>query len=331
MSKAISEHDNLAMVKPLVSEEEIYLDIEAMIKLMAITVRGLELAVGQRSAMALGTIMGSQLYKSMSPSIKGKNLKEALEAVNTRSFRIDVYKMRGKVVHEDPQTGRKVFYYVGRECPIRQILYHEDIPAGGTLCRIMCSFVEQLLADVLGGKYSVKLLRYGPNACFLRVEIVNGPQPPDDVAVYSKKPSLEEYVMLLREDLRSILVAFDATVDRVLGGNPTMSYMAGKRYGLLDGDNLLSTIGRTISVDEAITVLNVAYKGLLELSKEGDVISLERSVFHDLVEKLQLGRAVFIYRTLQGYLAGLLERLTGHRVDLRGLDEKATQLKILMR
>ncbi len=329
---SVSGMDPLLLSRPLTSQEDERLaHIEAVIKLIAMTVHGLELAVGERSARVLGSIMGIHLYRVWAPRIKAGSLRETLEKLNTRSFRLDVYRMRGRLVHTDPQTGRKAFYCIGRECPIRQILYHEDLPAGRTLCRVMCSFMESLLADQLGGKYRVSLVRYGPNACFIRAEILSGPEPPSDLEVYSRKPSLDEYTQLLEDDLRDILLAFDETVERVLGGNPTMSYMAGKRYGLLDGDNLLTYLGATIPLGEAIETVNTAYRGILELKLDGDTLVLEKSLYHQLAEKYNLVHAVFIYRTVQGYIAGILERLTGRRVDLRALDERGTKLRVIAR
>ncbi len=216
-------------IRPLFVGDEKYRDIEAMVKLIAIVVQGVELAVGVQAARVLGSLMGRFLYNEHRSLFEGKGFREALEAVNTRSFRIDLYPMHGKIVHIDPEVKQKAFYLVGRECPIRQIIYHEDLPAGRTLCRVMCSFLEMLLGEKLGGKYSVSIQRYGPNACFIRVLIREGSGPSEDIRVYSVKPSLEEYVEKLREDLTAIMRAFDAVVDKVLGGNPAMSYTAGKK------------------------------------------------------------------------------------------------------
>ncbi len=320
-----------AYIRPLFVGDEKYRDIEAMVKLIAITVQGVELAVGLQAARVLGSLMGRYLYNEYRNMFEGKDFGAALEMVNTRSFRVDLYPMHGKLVHIDPQVKQKAFYLIGRECPIRQILYHEDLPAGRTLCKVLCSFLEMLISDKLGGKYSVSLQRYGPNACFIRVVIREGAEPPESLRVYSVKPSLEEYVEKLREDLTAIMRAFDAVVDKVLGGNPAMSYMAGKKYGALDGNLLLSYLGRLVTLEEAIEVINAAYAGILRVRREGDNLIVEESLFHQLPEKLNLGKAVFVYRSLQGYLAGVLETLTGQRVDLRALDSKATRFKIIAR
>ena len=324
--------DPMLLTRPLVVGEEEMAFIEASIKLIAMTVAGLEKAVGVQTSRVLGNIMGLELYKMRSGLFKSLGLKEALEALNRSSFRIDVYRMRGRLVHTDPQTGRKAFYFVGRECPIRQILYHEDLPAGRALCRITCSFLEALLKEKLGGRYRVGLVRYGPNACFMRAEILEGPEPPEDLEVYSVKPSLKEYIPLLVDDLRDILLAFDRTVERVLGGNPSMSYVAGKGYGTLDGENLLTYLGRPVPLDEALDVINKVYDPILRLRREGgDTLVVEKSLYHELAAKYNLEKSIFIYRTVQGYIAGLLSVLTGQRVDLRALDDKATRLKIYTR
>ncbi len=318
------------MLRPRESEELAF--IEAAVKLMAMIVHGLEMAVGVQTSRVLGSVMGTALYEARRSWFEGMGLREALERLNKTSFRIDVYRFRGRLVHEDPETKKKAFYFVGRECPIRQILYHEDLPAGRALCRVMCSFLENLLREKLGGRYRVGLVRYGPNACFMRVEIVEGPAPPEDLEVYSEKPSLDEYLRLLLDDLRDLLLAFDRTVEKVLGGNPTMSYVAGKEYGGLDGDNLLTYLGAPVELREAIEVVNTVYRGVLELRLEGgDTLIVEKSLYHQLAEKYNLAKSIFVYRTVQGYIAGLLSRLTGKRVDLRALDEKATRMKIYVR
>ena len=300
----------------------------ARIKALAAVAVGFEKAVGRMQVGGLANLFAGRLYKRL--GLEGLGLQEAFEKLNNETvFRMDTYTGWGGLVRDE--SGEKAFYLIGRECPVRQILYQEELPAGCALCRLMMRFLERVFREKLGGMYRVCLRRYGPNACLLRVGIVRGQEPPASFSLESREPSLDEYIEKLRIMYDEMLHALSDALYMVLGGNAAMSYRMGKAYGAIDGRHILANFGSTMSLEEAISVVNESLRVLVRLVKEDDGLRLERSIFHDIVEGLGIRHPEAVYYAVQGYIAGILSTLTGRNIDLRLVDLASRRYKIYVR
>ncbi|BES81605.1 hypothetical protein [Pyrodictium abyssi] len=294
-------------------------EIEAYSRLIAMAVVGVEEAVGSGVTGGFANLLAREIMAKYKPP-EG-DLRSALEWLGRNTvFRVDTYRVGGRLCRDE--GGEKAFYLIARECPVRQILYLEDLPAGRTLCRIMCSYLERLFAERLGGRYRVKLARTGPNACLLRGVVVSGNPPPDDLEVRTEPPSREEYVKLLHEMLSAILRGLSRALYLTLGSNPAMSYRAGKSYGRHLGAMILAEGYEASSLEEAVEILNEGLQGMVKTRLEGDKLFLEWSWFHDIVEKEGIEHPEFIHRLVQGFIAGILEMLLGRRIELRSTQEQ---------
>ena len=305
------------------------LELLARIKVLAAIVVGFEEAVGREQVGGLANIFSQSLYREL--NLQNEDITSAFNKLNNETvFRLDTYSAWGSLVRDEGSKG-KAFYLIGRECPVRQILYQEDLPAGRALCSLMCAFVERIFREKLGGKYRVSLARYGPNACLLRVAIVSGSPPPDNFVLVSEKPDLEEYVNKLLNMYNIMLRAVDDALYKLLGENPAMSYRIGRAYGTIEGEHTLAEIGATVGLEDAVEYLNKYQRDLIELELTGDTLNIRKSLIHDVVDDVGLKHGTAIYRVAQGYIAGILSVLTGKNVNVRAIDPKARTLKLYVR
>jgi len=304
------------------------LELLARIKILAAMSIGFEEAVGHEQIGGLANMFAQQLYREL--GLQNKDIVSIFNTLNEETvFRLDTYSMWKGLVR-DEGNGGKAFYLIGRECPVRQILYQEGLPPGKILCNLMCTFLERVLCDKLGGKYKVALLLYGPNACLLRVTIVSGPSP-GDFTLVSKEPSVEEYANKLLKMYDVMIKAITNAFYKLLGNNPAMGYRIGKAYGVVDGERTLAVVGVTVKLEDAIEYLNKYHRDLVEIELDKDMLSIRRSLIHDIIESIGLEHRAAVYRIVQGYIAGVLSALTGKNVDVRAVDEKARRLKLYVR
>jgi len=301
---------------------------EVYAKLIAMAAVGIEEAVGASATGGLANLAARELYNRYRP--EAGDVAAALNWLNENTvFRLETYRVGESLVRDEGERG-KAFYLIARECPVRQILYLEDLPYGRTLCRVMCAYLERLLADKLGGRYRVALERAGPNACLLRAAILRGPEPPGSLEVKSKPPSMEEYRARLLEMLSALLHATADALYMTLGGNVAMSYRAGKEYGRLVGAQIMAEGYEAETIEDAVKLMNTGLRGLLRARLEGgDTLVLEWSRFNEIIEKEGLKHPDFIKRLVQGFMAGILEVLMGRRLDLRSTTKPNT-FKLVM-
>ena len=175
-----------------------YSELEAYSKLIAMTVVGVEEAVGETLTGGFVNLVARKLEELLSIP-KFSSVKDVLEWFNSNTvFRVNTYRVGGRLVRSEKNG--KAFYLVAYECPARQVLYIEDLPGGKSLCKIMCRLLSKKLSKAAGGRCSVEPARMGPNACLLRVGIEDRLENTvETVDVVSRKPSLEEYEKLKRE------------------------------------------------------------------------------------------------------------------------------------
>ena len=293
-------------------------EVEAYSRFIAMAVVGVEEAAGRNITGGFASLLAREIMAKYKPP-EG-SIKDELEWLGRNTvFRVNTYRVQGKLCREEDEG--KAFYLIAYECPIRQILYLEDLPAGGTLCRIMCSYLERLFAERLGGRYRVRLVRSGPNACLLRGVVISGNPPPDDMDIYTEPPSREEYVEQLRNMLSAILHGLSSALYLTLGSNPAISYRAGKSYGRRLGAMILAEGYEAQNLEEAVEILNEGLRGMVKTRLEGDKLVLEWSWFHDIAEREGLQHPEFIHRIVQGFIAGVLEMLVGRRIELRSTQE----------
>lgn len=291
-------------------EEEVYA------KLIAMAAVGIEEAAAYTGGLA--NLAARALLTRYNPPMEG--FEEPLRWVNRNT----AFQLRSYTVGESyvrTEDGKKRFYLIAYECPVRQILYLEDLPYGRTLCRIACSYLERLLAEKLGGRYRVELDRAGPNACLLRGTVLRPPEPPSKVSVEPETLSMEEYRRRLREALSTLLHAVSEALYTTLGGNVAMSYRAGKEYGRRMGAQILAEGYEASSLEEAVEVANAGLRGFIRISLTGDTVRIEWSRFHEIIRKEGLRHPEFVERLVQGFLAGVLETLLGEKLDLRSTSE----------
>jgi predicted hydrocarbon binding protein len=296
--------------------------LEAYSKLTAMTVVGVEEAVGEALTGGFVNLVARKLEELLSIP-KFSSVKDVLEWFNhNTTFRVNTYRVGGKLVRTEDKG--KAFYLVAYECPVRQVLYIEDLPGGRSLCRILCRLLSRKLSEAAGGRCEVEPARIGPNACLLRVGIEDKLESiVENVDVESEKPSLEEYEKLLMNFLSALLKSIGWALYQVLGGNPAMSYRAGKSYGRLVGASILARGYEAETLEEAVSLLNRALEGVVKVELEGDEIRVVEDKFKDIVLKESVEHPEFIDRTVQGFIAGILETLTGRRVDLRSTGKEA--------
>jgi len=305
------------------------LELLARVKVLAAMTVGFEEAVGREQVGGLANLFAQLLYKEL--GLQNKDLVGVFDTLNRETvFRLDTYSTWKGLVRDEGDKG-KAFYLIGRECPVRQILYQEDLPPGRVLCNFMCTFLEKVFSEKLGGKYKVSLALYGPNACLLRVAIVSGSPPPDNFVLTSKKPSIEEYANKLLEMYDVMIRAITDALYRLLGDNPAMGYRIGKAYGVIDGEHTLADIGVTVGLESAVEYLNKYHRDLVELELDKDMLNVKKSLIHDIVDAIGLKHSAAVYRIVQGYIAGVLSALTGRKIDVRAVDEKARKLKLYVR
>ena len=316
-----------ALLESPTAEREVDL-VEVYAKLIAMAAVGIEEAVGASATGGLANLAARELYNRYHPETS--DVAEALNWLNENTvFRLETYRVGESLVRDEGERG-KAFYLIARECPVRQILYLEDLPYGRTLCRVLCAYLERLFADKLGGRYRVALERAGPNACLLRAAILRGPEPPGDMEVKSRPPSLEEYRAKLLEALSAFLHATADALYMTLGGNVAMSYRAGKEYGRLVGAQIMAEGYDAETPEEAVELMNRGLRGLLRARLEAsDTLILEWSRFDEIIEREGLKHPDFIKRLVQGFMAGILETLLGKRLDLRSTTRPNT-FKLVM-
>ena len=289
---------------------------EVYAKLIAMAAVGIEEAAAYTGGLA--NLAARSLLRRFHPPDGG--LEEALRWINRNTaFRVRTYVVGDSFVRDE--DGEKAFYLIAYECPIRQILYLEDLPYGRTLCRIGCSYLERLLAEKLGGRYRVALDRAGPNACLLRGTVKAPPEPPGGLRVEAEPATMEEYRRLLREALSALLHGVSEALYTTLGGNVAMSYRAGKSYGRRMGDQILAEGYEASSLEEAVEVANTGLQGFIRIRLEDGRLRIEWSRFHEVIEREGLRHPEFVERLVQGFLAGVLEELLGERLDLRSTGE----------
>jgi len=305
------------------------LELLARVKILAAMTVGFEEAVGREQVGGLANIFAQLFYREL--GLQNKDIVSVFDMLNEETvFRLDTYSAWKGLVRDEGDRG-KAFYLVGRECPVRQILYQEDLPPGRICCNLMCAFLEKILCEKLGGKYKVSLALYGPNACLLRVAIVSGPPPPDNFILTSKRPSVEEYADKLLKMYNIMIRAVTDALYKLLGDNPAMGYRIGKAYGVIDGEHALADVGATVGLESAVEYFNKYYHNFVELELEKDMLNVKKSLIHDIVDSIRLKHSVAIYRIMQGYVAGVLSALTGKKIDVRAVDEKARKLKLYVR
>jgi len=306
-------------------------ELLARVKVLAAMTIGFEEAVGREQVSGLANIFAQLFYREL--GLQNKDVVGVFNTLNKETvFRLDTYSAWKGLVRDEGSKG-KAFYLVGRECPVRQILYQEDLPPGRVLCNLMCAFLEKVFSEKLGGRYKVSLAFYAPNACLLRVAIVSGPSPPNDLVVTSRKPGIEEYVNKLLRMYDIMIKAVTDALHKLLGDNPAMSYRIGKVYGVIDGEYILAEIGATVELESAVKYLNKYHHDLVELELELDknMLNVKKSLIHDIVDSIGLKHGSAVYRVVQGYIAGILSALIGKKIDVKAVDEKARKLKLYVR
>jgi len=304
------------------------LELIARIKILAAMSIGFEEAVGREQIGGLANMFAQLLYNEL--DLQNKDLVAVFNTLNNETvFRLDTYSWWKGLVRDEGGRG-KAFYLVGRECPVRQILYQEGLSPGRLLCNLMCAFLERVFSEKLNGKYRVSLLFYGPNACLLRVAIVSGLSP-DNFTLTSREPSVEEYVIKLLKIYDAMIKAVTGALYKLLGNNPAMGYRIGKAYGVLDGEHTLAEIGVTVGLEEAIEYFNKYHHNLVEVELDKDMLSMRKSLIHNIIDDIGLEHRVAIYRIVQGYIAGILSVLTGKNIDIRAVDREARKFKLYVR
>ena len=289
---------------------------EIYAKLIAMAAVGLEEAIGVEVTGGLINLVAREMLKICMPP---QGMENIIKWLNEQTpLRVDTYNPGGKLVRREDG---EAFYLIARECPVRQILYFEDLPYGRSLCRIICSCLEKLIASALGGRYRVALNRPGPNAWLLRVRVLSGPAPPSDLVVSSKKPGKEEYLEQLMKAYSAMIKAISKALYLTLGGNVAMSYRAGKQYGRRVGAHVLAEGYEPATLEEAVSLMNTMLKSIIKVNIESDYLVLEWSKFDEIISREGLEHPEFIQRLVQGFIAGVLETLIGMRIDLRSTSE----------
>lgn len=303
-------------------------DIEVYSKLIAMTVVGVEEAIGSSMAGGFVNLVARKLEEELGIQ-HGSNVGELLEWINKNTvLRLNTYRVKDKLVRDEEKG--PAFYMIAYECPVRQILYLEDLPGGRALCMIICRLLSRLLTSSLGSSCRVEPARIGPNACLLRVGISNSvKERVEELNVISRSPSAEEYEELLRRFFSALLRSIGWALNTLLGGNPAMSYRAGKGYGRLVGSSILAQGYEANSLDEAVNIFNSSMKNLLSIRISGSKIVVEKSRFDEIIEKESIKHAEFIKKVVQGFIAGSLETLLAKRVDLRSLGDN--EFEVIMR
>ena len=305
------------------------LELLARVKILAAMTIGFEEAVGYGQVGGLANMFAQLLYKEL--DLQNKDIVDVFNMLNKETvFRLDAYSAWKGLVRDEGGKG-KAFYLVGRECPVRQILYQEGLPPGRLLCNFMCTFLEKIFSEKLGGKYKVSLALYGPNACLLRVAIASGSPPPENFISISEEPSVEEYANKLLEMYDVMIRAVTDALYKLLGNNPAMGYRIGKAYGIHDGEHTLAEIGITVGLESAVEYFNEYHHRLVELELDKDILNVRTSLIHNIVDNIGLEHSAAVYRVVQGYIAGVLSALTGKNIDARAIDEKARKLKLYVR
>ncbi len=303
-------------------------DIEVYSKLIAMTVVGAEEAIGSNMMGGFVNLVARRLEEELGVP-KGNDIGKVLSWFNTSTvLRLNTYRVRGRLVRDEEKG--PAFYMIAYECPIRQILYLEDLPGGRSLCMIICRLLSRVLSNSLGSACRVEPARIGPNACLLRASISGSVRGKvEELNVVSQSPSIKEYEELLRGFFSALLRSIGWALNTLLGGNPAMSYRAGKSYGRLVGASILAQGYEANSLEEAVNIFNSAMQELLRIRLQGSIIVAEKSRFDEIIEKEGIRHAEFIKRIIQGFIAGSLETLLARRVDLRLLG--GNKFEVIMR
>ncbi len=302
-------------------------DIEVYSKLIAMTVVGVEEAIGSNMVGGFVNLVARKLEEELGVQ-RGSNVRELLEWINKNTvLRLNTYRVKDQLVRDEEKG--PAFYMIAYECPVRQILYLEDLPGGRALCMIICRFLSRLLSGGLGSSCRVEPARIGPNACLLRVGISNSVRERvKELDVTSRSPDIKEYEELLRRFFSALLRSIGWALNTLLGGNPAMSYRAGKSYGRLVGASILAQGYEASSLDEAVSIFNSSMKSLISIRISGSAIVIEKSRFDEIIEKEAIKHSEFIKRVVQGFIAGSLETLLAKRVDLRSLGDNKFEVII---
>jgi predicted hydrocarbon binding protein len=301
------------------SGDESIKNLTAYAKLIAMTVQGIEEAIGEQYVGAFITLLSKKLINFLNPPTS--SIAKLLEWFNTNTaLRLNTYRVKGRLVRKEEQG--LAFYLVAYECPIRQILYLEDLPGGKALCKIICRILSTLLSKASGGRVEVEPSRMGPNACLLRAGIEEKIiDKVEGIDVTSSPPSVDEYKKLVLNFYSILLKGIGWALYTVLGGNPAMSYRVGKSYGKLTGYSILAEGYEASSLEEAVDLLNTSLRDIINVELDRDTIIVKRNVFRDIVEKEGIEHPEFIDRIVQGFIAGILGALIGAEIDLRYLRE----------
>ena len=296
-------------------------DIEGYSKLIAMTVIGAEEAIGSSMIGGFVNLVARRLEEELGVP-RGVNVAELLSWMNSNTMlRLNTYRVKGRLVRDEDKG--PAFYMIAYECPIRQVLYLEDLPGGRSLCMIVCRLLSRLLSESLGSACKVVPTRIGPNACLLRAGISSSVREKiEGIDVVSSSPDVEEYEELLNRFFSALLHSIGWALNTLLGGNPAMSYRAGKSYGRLVGASILAQGYEATTLEEAVEVFNSAMQGFLRIRAEDSAIVIEENKFDEIISREGIEHAEFIKRIVQGFIAGSLETLLARRVDLRSLGNK---------
>ena len=296
-------------------------DIEVYSKLIAMTVIGAEEAIGSNMIGGFVNLVARRLEEELGVP-RGIDVAGLLNWINNNTvLRLNTYRVKGRLVREEDKG--PAFYMIAYECPVRQILYLEDLPGGRSLCMIVCRLLSRLLSGSLGSLCRLEPARIGPNACLLRVGISSSAREKiEGIDVVSSSPGIKEYEELLKRFFSALLHSIGWALNTLLGGNPAMSYRAGKSYGRLVGASILAQGYEATTLEEAVEVFNSAMQGFLRIRAEGSAIVIEENRFDEIISREGIEHAEFIKRIVQGFIAGSLETLLARRVDLRSLGNK---------
>ncbi len=150
-----------------------------------------------------------------------------------------------------------------------------------------------------------ELMRYGPNACLIKVTLQTEAPP---IERQAPEVNREEYMQTLSKFLAKCVRTLEDVMLMCIG-SPVLMYGAGKRYGTLDGMRTLADLDYRPDLDEAIDLLNKSM-GLVKVVRENGTYRVEG--------KFNLRVAP---RFVHGYAAGYLSVLTGKRIEVGKVDD----------
>ncbi len=217
------------------------------------------------------------------------------ELSRNSSWSVEVY---GK------DRGSAGVYLLVRECPIRQVCAFEGLEIGGLPCFMTKGVLEGFIEKFTGLAVSVNTVQTGPNACLYSCSPRGGGSiSSEPFKIYDLVRRGEEYVDLVRKDLRGLMISLTETVEKGAGSGalPVLRF-SNRRYGSLRAG--LYPEARDLA--EAVNYLSQEIMLDVRLEKDSTLVITD-CPFSELNSDV-------ICRSLSGFIEGFLSSSAGVRV-----------------